>query len=406
MKTRDVTQFLRDLVDTTMVYTTDDSGYVVSCKTGEKILLTDDGRRSPIILYQEEIKDNEAHVLNPLAEGLGQTHSSLWLFKTLKGSLLGRIESLCRVIISHTVAEKKKVGKEADKDQTHFPMELLNISAHIVDEVDDKTLDELTQIFSEREANEFLSIYYQKKNLRHVVRSGLFDTEEDGNVVPSFKSKYPKIRKKTWGVFERLLLDVLGLKHKEELSKFDRKADGLSCVRLSSLLNVILALYQEINPLLGLINDKELTIDLSVLADHISKLPAYAGNAMFMVIPQKNAPPTQQMAPSAPVPVIHPAYYGAQQPPAQIPVVGYSGVPGPELAVGRQPIIPPVYDGQQGTGGFLPPMNQPYQPIPQQPYGNPWQPQPPPFNPPYQPMQNPNMSGLNIIPNMPPGIWR
>ena len=416
MKTRDVTQFLRDLVDITLVYTTDEEGYVISSKTGDKILLSDDGRKSPIILYQEEIKDNEAHVLNPLAEGLGQTRSSLWFFNVLKVSLLGRIESLCQVIVSHTAAEKKRTGKELDKDTDHFPMELLNIAGHIVEDVDEKTIDELRQVLSDKDGNEFLSIYYQKKNLRHVVRSGLFDSEEEGAVVPSFKSKYPKVRKKTWGVFERLLFDILNIKHKEELSKFDRKADTTSdgrlvpCVRFSSLLNVIFAIYQEINPLLGLINEKELSIDLSVLADHISKIAAYAGNAMFMVMPQKTAM-AAPVVPMAPVPVMSQNFF-SPSPPGQIPGPGFSGVPGPELAVGRRAGSPPIYGAPpQQSSGFFQPAGA--FPTPQPGFGSPWQPAftpTPPFNPPFQQApafgQQPVMGGFSNVPNMPPGIWR
>jgi hypothetical protein len=421
LKTKDVTQFLADMVGIAM-YDTDEAGYIIDRGTQNRVLLANDGwlnpNGRPVLLYQEEIKDTEAHILNPLAEGLGQTPSALWFYRMLKASLLSRISTLFRTIVSHALEEKKAGGKEADKEAGHLPLALLNLASQIIEEVDDKSLEELTQFFTDKNSDEFLTIYYQKKYLRSVVSSGLFDKDETTGV-PTLRSKFPKIRKKTWGVFERLLFGVLGVRNEEELTKFDRKADlreGLTCYRLSSLLNVLLALYHEINPLLGHLVDRDVAIDLSTVAHHITRLGDYANNAKFMVQPPRGA----AVQPSSSVPGLVSTVPGLA--PAAVPTTNVSMIPGPRYADGREgpPIAVPVnpVPGYGTPPGFAPST------IPGPAYNPGWPGQapalgyaqpsnyalPPPFNPPYQqaPLLNggPNLLGLNMVPGMPSNIWR
>lgn len=456
MKTALVTKFLKDMVELAIPFTVDDENYVIwSADRPERLLLSDDGKLNsngqPILLYQEEIKDHTAYILNPLAEGLGQTPSSSWFYRLLQASLSARIQGLCRNIIHSAIAAKKTT----DKEESHLPIEILNVAAKISDDVDDKTLGELELIFDSPESHEFLVLYYQKKNIRYVVRSAIF--EHEGDVVPgiaSFRSKFntdggvPKIRKKSWGVFEKLLLGILHIKTDEELHKFGRKStgyqDGVTCVRLSSMLNTLLAIFEEINPLLSHINNGELAIDLSMLTGHIDNLGGYAINARGMVQSRQTTPPPQNnlIPGTANIPGAAPsAMYGnvgQQQQPiipgGDIAIPGYNvpansvilapnaaqqgNMPGPYYnppqqqqqpgpGFGQQPNCgygqqQPQYGyGQQPQMGQWPQQGQPgYQPLP-------WENIPPP------PQQwgglmgnQQNMQGMNFVPGMPQGIYR
>lgn len=429
MKAIEVTKFLRDLVEMTMIHEVDDKGYVIDEKTKERITLIEEGSRCPLILYQEEIKDQTAILLNPLAEGLGQTKSSLWLFKKLKVSLIGRIKVLWSEIITRAIADKKLVGKKEDKTKSSLPIDLLNIASHIIDNIDDTTLVELEQLFAGEDGQDVLTIDYQKRQLRHVVGSGIFITEETLGI-KNLRVLHPKIRKKTWTVFERLLLDTLHISNKEEISKFNRTADGISCVRFSSLLNVILAIYQEINPLLALISN-DVVVDLSMLVDHIKKLPLYAQKAQYMVTSPKsgNDSPTTTVIPGTVPTVPQPNSFIPQQ------QNNVSYVPGPTFSDGRQAPPIPVYTAsggvpgaiptqpvyvplQQPVVGFIPPVQQGL--FPQQQYAqqNSLFPQPqgymqqngffpqqqvvPPFNQPYNQIPVTTNMGFGVVPNMPP----
>lgn len=404
MKTKDVTRFLTDMVELAIRFEVDDEGYVVEKSTGEHVLVGEGEQRSPIILYQEEIKDQSALILNPLAEGLGLPPSAQWFYITQRAALIGRLSTLCTHIMTAAVEAKKKKAPEAKEDEgVHLPMELLKIAALIGDDVDEKMLVEFDKVVATK--FEFLNIYYQKKNLRSVLHCGLF-APEDG-VSASLRAKLPEIRKKAWGVFDRLILAVFGAHDADELaSKYNRKATETSCVRLSSFLNVLLAVYQDLNPLLDLVSP-DISVDLSKLVFHINHLPEYAGLARYMAQVDRRATPapTAPMIPGAAPQVPQHAY----TPPAPV-----AWVPGPMTADGRQsapvPVMPQMAPGAMPYGG-VPMVPGPQHSVVPQPqmapvYG--YQQPPPqniPFSGPYTQTNylgnQPNMSGVNLIPGMP-----
>jgi hypothetical protein len=445
LKTQEVTQFLRDMVEISY-RDVDDENYVTL--DNKRVLLNDQGQPShtgrPILLYQEEITDTNAYLLNPLSDGFGQPPASLWFYRALEASLAGRLHVLFQNIVRLAV-DAKKTKKEDGTATTHLPMEILNIAAKISDDVDEKILDELDMLFGIEEGQEVLSIYYQKKNLRCVVRSSIFASTDKlpmpdqpaSEFNTTYRSKFPKIRKKSWPVFEKLLLGALNIKTDEELVKFGQQADGLTCVRLSSLLNTLLVLYKQINPLLGYIGNGELAIDLSAFANHITKLGDYVNNARFMV-----QSTTTAAAPPASIPGITPIPGMASTYMQQVPNVQMGGpelIPGvnapngmtptamPEAGLPGPNFVFPVPAQPMYPGGFNPQMQQPYgtpqmlmqQPgygyAPQQPMFQPQQPfmqQPQqPFIPPWVEQPNfalppVNLHGSTFVPGMPQGVYR
>lgn len=411
VKTKDVSDFIKDMIEQTMVYETDEAGYVIRKSNGERITINDGGVQVPLIIYQETVSDQNAQTINPLAEGLGSTPSSLWFYDTLKTALLGRIFTLVISVIQTALDEKKA---KADQE-LHIPMQLLNVSSLIIEDVDDRVLEEFMPLTEDKATNEFITIYYQRKQLKSVLRCGLFDAENTG--IPAWKSKFPKVRKKTWVALEKTMLGILNIKDKDDIVKFSKKADEISCARLSSFLNVLMGVYQEINTLLDIINP-DIAVDLSKLAHHITNLSAYADNAKFMVqtnrggaIPMGTQPATiPGMVSNIPLP--QQAY---PQPMLNQP--GASLIPGPMYADGRpsQPVLAqPAYQ-PQGMFPQQPPM------FPQQGYGYPAQ--PPmfpqqgydpntiPFPGPYvtMPQQQPMLgaggfNGINLMPGAPAGF--
>lgn len=415
IRTSDVTNFIKDMIDMTMIFTTDEAGYVIYKKSGDRVTINENGKQSPLIVYQEVINDNTALIINPLAEGSqNAAESTIWFFDTQKTALLGRVFTLIEVIMRTALDEKKATG---DKD-THLSMEILNIASKIIEAIDPNTLKEFSHITdSNKEViNEFMTIYYQRKQLRSVLRCGLFDQVVPD--VPTWKSKFPssKVRAKTWLVIDTIVMSILNVKDKDDLSKFIGKADEISCAKLSSFLNVLLAVYREINPLLDIINP-DIAIDLSKFAFHLNRLTAYADNAKFMIQPSRThvAPATQQtlipgVAPQ--VPMATPVYASIPGP-SQMP--GVTLVPGPAFADGRASVPTPVMPAGNYVPGYMPnamPPNQGGYGMPPQNFGyqqpNYVNPQNNiPFNGPY--VQQPYMTGgnnnLNFAPpGMPPGF--
>lgn len=434
VKTVDVFNFIKDMVEMTMVFEIDDDGYVIKKSNGERLTLNEGGEQRPLLVYQETIKDQNALVINPLAENLMTSNpSTLWFFNTQRTALLGRIFTIYISVIKTALEEKKS---KADKSN-HIPMELLNIASKIIEDVDDRLLTEFTQLSTDSDTNEFITIYYQRKQLRSVLRCALFDAEDTSlpveNRIPVWKNKFPKIRKKSWEILERIMLAILHITDKDDILKFTRKAEEISCARLSSFLNVILSVYQEINPLLDIINP-DIAIDLSKLAYHVNRLSAYTDNAKFMIMPSRNVVPTTTTQPTAipgampSVPMATPAYLPSTPTPSPMNHPGATLVPGPSFVDGRQapptPVMAPGAYSQMNPygqnnfqqipqGGYFSPQGyqQPqhpymtgYQPQQQYPYVNP---NSIPFSGPYLPAQNynvgSNLNNLNILPPGSPG---
>lgn len=413
LKTSEVTQFLRDLIAITM-HSVDPEGYVLSIDKHDRLLIGENGRPKSdgkaMLLYQEEIKDRAAYLFNPMSEGLGQPPSSVWFYRALRVSIASRLFMLGEHIIN--VALQDKAGNK----EGHQPsMEVVNICAKIIDEVDDKTLDEFRMLQKHPDGGEFLTIYYVKRDLFSSVFSALWEPEPPQGVA-SFRSKFPKIRKKSWEVFERLLVGMLGLKSDREIASLGRKSDDITCVRLSSTLNVTMTIFKQINRLLAEISDGALAIDLSLLQNHLTNLAEYVKNSRFMV-PTNAAPPaaTNNQVPGTSSQVPGAPSFNVGVPgttPGGVPLAYFPGtVPGVPLAptwpAPATPFVAPPMPYAPPTGYFG--MPQPCQPSP---WGAPVAQPPnpysqPPFAGPYttivgldninqpgQPMQQPGAPGM------------
>lgn len=357
IKTSDVTKFLKDLVEMTMVYAVDEDGYVISKKTEKRITRTENDVASELLIYQENITDSAALVINPLSEGQSGTPSALWLYEALGVSLMGRMYVAARTIIAAAIEEKKA---KADTKDKYLSIEILNHAAKIIEMVDPNMLAEIDKLSEDRVNNEFLRIYYQRTQLRSVLRSGVFEIKapkSDPNRVLVWKDKYPKIRDKTWECLEVLMLSILGLTEKEDISKFTKKATVLSCARLSSFLNLLMAVYQEINPLLAAI-DNSMAVDLSQFAHHINHLEDYSNNAKWWRQPTRAVPQTVQATPEVPgvVSAGIPPVPAAGPAPVQVDLI-----PGPVYADGRpSPPIPVIHSTQYyPVQSDIPAMPQP-----------------------------------------------
>ncbi len=403
-KLTDVTQFLKDMIELSTIYSADAEGYVVNADDGElgaRLTLTEAGESGPLLLFQEELRDPTAFILNPLAEGLGVKESTLWFNKVQRTTLLGHVRTLAEAILTLAVDENERLHKKPDKkkpaeEPPFLPPPLVAIAAAIIAEADAKMLDELRQLFADKDPG-LITIYWQRRQMVTLFNCGVFGTDDS---MTAYRERFPSIRKKTWPVLQKLLMGIFGMKEADDYTKFNRKANPeVSCARLSSYLNTLFAIWSEINPLLDLL-EPPIGIDLSRFHYHTKNLGHYAELAGYMVDSKRGA-----VAPVTPHAAVVPGTVPNQLPPnislvpgpmlpdgrpsAPIPVVtgpwgqpgswgGQSTVPTPQHSVASAPTQTQVYPPM---GYAQPPAQQYY---PQQPqagyYGNPNN---PPFSPPY-----------------------
>lgn len=354
IKTQDVTRFLSDMIDLTMSYTVDAEGYVVSKTSGEKVLIGDGKDPAPILLYQEEIKDSTAFILNPLAGGLGETPSAQWFYRVQRVALMSRVGILAETLLQIALTSKQRAAektKKTDKESEPLAVEVIKIISPIMEDIDEKTLTEFSYLLKEKDASELVTIYYRGKQIESKLRSGVLD-HEDETSPHAWKAKFPRIRKVTWTVLEKLFLGIFSLRACEDMATYTRKADVIACARLSSTLNVLLAVYQRLNPLLEEVH-QDMAIDLGRLAHHVTYLKDYSENARFMVqaIAPRNpglmVPGTAPSVPSASSNVLPNPY-------------GMVLIPGPVMADGRQSQPIPLMSAPSGglfgaPPPFLPP---------------------------------------------------
>lgn len=417
-KTSDVTNFLRYIIDTTLTNTVDADGYVVKVDSGDPVLVKDNTGKRALILYQEQIKDTSALIVNPLAAGLGDNPATNWFYQRLQASFNSRVIGLIDFLLTVAVEDKKKKdakAKKKDGEDKHLPMELIRVISPIIDDVDDTTINEFHSLVADADsAVEFINIHYQPRQMRCTIRSGLF---EDG-----YTAGHPKVRKKTWTVLTKLMRGIFNLKDDEDTHKFATKRTDVSCTKLASFLHTMFNAFSEMNGLLD-IQDKELSIDLTKWKTHLDNIEDYANNAKFMVQPTMEA---AVQAPTAATSV--PTLQGtAQQQQAQpgtvlIPVLGAPGGGTGSVAIpdtsttggtGSIPLLTPTSGGlpaMQGMGGMNMGMGMgmPMNPLSAPPMSVLTQPPAMGGMGMGMPMGTPGMGGMNMgmgMPVQPPNMW-
>lgn len=369
VKTVEVTECLRFFVDTFVGYTTDEDNYVTTRDT-TRITLRENGDEKELILYQEQIKDTNAMILNPFAEGLGDVISTNWFYRTNQKVMSNKIIVAMKSVMQMCLADKTK----KTKDNEPYPLWLVDLMSVVVNDVDEKLIEEFDTITKDDLA--FVNIVYAPRQIMAYLRCGLFENDRG----TPWRDKFTKIRKKSWTVFETLFNKLLKTEG-GDLRKFDYKETELGCVKFSSIMNTTFRIYSEINDILDYKNI-ETSVNLGEFRKHLNMFPAYFQNAKSMLQPsfERKAVPVQQSSGvPAPQPIM--GQTPVQQNMVEVPA-GSVVIPGPKTLDGRTlpPTVVPAAVAAMGGGMMAVPnmygmapqpipnmgMQQYYQPMPQQ----------------------------------------
>lgn len=277
-KTSDVTNFLKFAVGLSLsANDVDEDDYVVT-RAGERITLGDPAR--PVILYKENIKDMETRILNPFAEGIGETASGRWFYKLMRITLTMRVLAVMRAAIERGIEEKaassgpKKAKKKGDEPAKHMDPALLNIVSAIVDSVDEKMLDELSQL--EKNPDDLIYVRYIRPKLECILRVPLL--QDEGYRPP------PSIRKGSIVTFKVILQKLLDVADPDDLSKYSTTADPEATPKIDAYWHCLFKVYFQINKALYAV-DEFLSINLGEFKEHLDAMAAYSYNAKSMVQP-------------------------------------------------------------------------------------------------------------------------
>lgn len=277
IKTSDVTDFLEFCIDTSMdVYSVDDKGYVVFNQTEKRHVLGSDKRE--LILYQQEIGDNEGYIVNPFSESMKPTPPDQWLFSVLCRSFEYRVFNVLQRI-AYIANEDRKYSdapKKPKKAPPKYPSVVSRIASKIVKKVDDKFVEEVDKLAKEKV--DLIKFLYSSRMQTHRIMIPLFEEDMDD---------YPKsIRKQSYAIIETILKQMFGITDPEDIDEYTCKArEGATC-RIDSLIQCLYKAYRQLNELFDVLSHDSTTrmsVDLTKFKAHVDRMVAYSRNAKGMI---------------------------------------------------------------------------------------------------------------------------
>lgn len=414
-KTSAVTDALRFFIDLSCnSYDVDEQGYITA--PNEEGVYRPMKRGEPprkIMVFKEKISDTESLILNPFSEGIQETAAGKWFYRLMRASLVMRVSIIMETAIKVALHEKEEAAKPAakrKKNAKRTPPLLVKLISHIINDVDEKMLDEMALLHKKSDDNVYLvNLFYTRK---------LLATRFDVPIVSEGENWHAPgtIRKGTINVFRKLLQEMFDLKDEDDLTRFTAKAHEDATPKIDSYMRCLYNVYKQINDLLNAV-DPDLVVDLGSFKEHLDMMPQYTLNARSMVVTQ---PATKSSVPVQGVPTgnnIPSSSMGIPSNTGYVPDAGGANkIPGTVYTDGRQDpadyISSPSYgyqgpqmpmQPQMGMGYLQPGMSQGMMgigagPVPMMGMGY----SQPPMN---QGWQMPNHSyGFPMSPNLPTGI--
>lgn len=329
IKNTDVTDCLKFFLTLHGIYTIDDDDYVCDA-SGNREATAVDGVEKNIQLYRSVIKDDVV-VVNPFFEGQNAAVQNGWFYNRLYGSFIAALMYHIFNDLLKVALEQKTLGKKAPK----VPLNVVKTISCIADEVDEKMLTEFEHLMESPDRREIFSIYYRAPQKLTVVSSGLFGDLKVFDGV--------SIRKKTLGVFAKLLQSILGLKDTQEITKYAVKASpDIACPKLESYFRCLYGLYFQINELAEALGHEPVNLD--IMGKHIENIKDYHTLAKWQKTVQIPDNQRQEL--------------GANQMTGVRPAMTASGIPIPD-GQQQQPQMPVASYAMTASGIPCPPGTDP-----------------------------------------------
>lgn len=329
----DVTAALKCIIEHGNVFYVDDDGYVKTRSTNKIQQINAGSCTKDLVVFQEIVKDPNAMILNPFAEGVGKTEDQDWLFASTSTAFVYKVVDTCKFIAEVALTQSSK------EPEVELPMSLVSLVSPYLKMVDKNTISDITKIT----ANfvNFMSVFYKPKLKTAVFRCAVFEG-------PAFRDKF-KAAKKTWTFLEAVLTRLFDLDpntpDNKKLDHLVYKTSVLGYPRFDSKFNLYYKLYELTNPVFTIVeespeefgrNNIEYAIDVSELGHHIANFDEYFRLAKNMIQPN-----VMQCAPNLP---------------GTIPAMPVSTMPMPNGSIVRNNPVPQI--GGRPMGSTMPmPIN-------------------------------------------------
>lgn len=287
VKTSDVTDAVKFFLATTIIYTTDDAGYVTRVdKPNERYKYTlPSGEQKELMVYNEVIPSGVL-VINPFAEGQGlTTPSQSFLYRSLRVAAIARVETILLGAVRFLQAQKGIKFSDPIFDNLPPAKPLLDLvggvtesGKSLLDEVNDKTFAEVRTFLQRKDIkDDLISIEYNKALGVSKLRCDILQNADFTET-----AELGKMRKCTFQVVKALMGNLLGAPT-GELSSYTVKRPSREVPgKFYTWMSVLFNLYSKINDVLDVI-DPEMVVNLATFSYHLDNFPAYHGNAAWQL---------------------------------------------------------------------------------------------------------------------------
>lgn len=253
LKTKDVEEAIRALVQSGGVYSVDNKGNVLR-SDGEVVTLGtgDKGKEYPLRVFKEGMSTNNIFVLNPIGGGLGENVQISTFWKQREAVLAYLFRQALSIIVEINTSDDDDVALDA-----------AGIASRYQGYADTKTLTELKQIRPSR----CLRLFYTPKERIAQAQTELFDNEWRARM-----RKGSKIRKKTFDFIDAFWGDVFGCV--EDFSKeYQIKATQIGYPQTEALIKLYTMLAEKLDELKPLFDDCDLMVPKLIwIRDHLDEL--------------------------------------------------------------------------------------------------------------------------------------
>lgn len=287
----EVTDFIKFIIRMSGLFDVDEEGYVISkIPPVERIKININNENKDLIVFQKEIKDNEAVIINPFNESIGiESKDKYWIYSILSLGLSAKIISLINAIID------TKLSSDDEGISIRVAKFISEFSG-----IDKKFKDEFNMI--SKDTMKFMNVFYRKKFKEGRFRCLIF--EPDGREEFNLRKKSWKILDKMFSMFFNIDIENSEDPEQDVIDKYSYKTNSITCPKLTAMLMTYNKIYIEINKYFEYMNNDEddSIVDLDEFAHYINKIDACYHRVKWAVQPIVNDEDGEMKKPFSPVP--------------------------------------------------------------------------------------------------------
>ena len=239
------------------------------------IQMKDEKIQRKLYIYDTNITDPEAIILNPLAETMNPGAECLTFYSSLTSVLSQWVYRVVYFIVTESIRYKDC------KDGAYPNTSLIPILTPFIDKVDSRLATELEKI---REAGlkDFCTLYYNRSQKSTTMLIGI---EDDGDYIKQFPAS--KIRKKTWSIIEAIFKFVLDVPADKKIKEvYHCKTEKVECPIFTTYSDVWIRVWEKIMPYMDLFDGHESDMEIiESLKEHFSNIPVYRECTMWLKQP-------------------------------------------------------------------------------------------------------------------------